>query len=75
MDGADVQANAGFQSTRFGVSGVSLTRRLPPPRPAAPRAVVRHANRQHPTATGFVANVTFTRVVTGAVMLRPSFPD
>lgn len=62
MDGADVQANAGFQSTRFGVSGVSLN-----PTIAAtatlPLRVLSSGMQigNDPTATGFVANVTFNK--------------
>jgi hypothetical protein len=61
-DGADVQANAGFQSTRFGISGVSLN-------PAAagtatlPLRVLSSGMQigNDPTSAGFVANVMFNQ--------------
>lgn len=61
-DGADVQANAAFQSTRFGISGVSLN-----PAIAAtatlPLRVMSSGNQigNDPTAAGFVAKVMFNR--------------
>lgn len=60
--GADVQANAGFQSARFGISGVSLN-------PAfantatLPLRVINSGYEvgNDPTAPGFVARVTFNK--------------
>jgi hypothetical protein len=60
--GADVQANAGFQSARFGISGVSLN----PAFAATATLPLRVMNSgmeigNDPTAPGFVAKVTFNR--------------
>ena len=61
-DGADLQANAGFQSTRFGISGVSLN-----PAIAAtstfPLRVLSSGMQigNDPTSAGFVANVMFNQ--------------
>lgn len=60
--GADVKANAGFQSSRYGISGVSLdpaialTATLPLRVLSSGRVV-----GNDPTAAGFVAKVTFNR--------------
>jgi len=61
-DGADLQANAAFQSTRFGISGVSLN-----PAIAAtstfPLRVLSSGMQigNDPTSAGFVANVMFNQ--------------
>lgn len=61
-DGADVQANAGFQSTRFGISGVSLNPALASTS-TLPLRVLSSGMQigNDPTATGFVANVMFNQ--------------
>jgi len=59
-DGADVQANAGFQSTRFGISGVSLNASLASTS-TLPLRVLSSGMQigNDPTSAGFVANVMF----------------
>jgi hypothetical protein len=61
-DGADVQANAGFQSTRFGTSGVSLNPALASTS-TLPLRVLSSGMQigNDPTAAGFVANVMFNK--------------
>lgn len=61
-DGADVQANAGFQSTRFGISGVSLNPALAATS-TLPLRVLSSGMQigNDPTAAGFVANVMFNQ--------------
>lgn len=63
MGGADVQANAAFQSTRFGVSGVSLNPAIAATQ-TLPLRVLSSGEQigDDPTAAGFVAKVTFNRV-------------
>jgi hypothetical protein len=61
--GADVQANAGFQSTRFGISGVSLNPAIATTATLPLRVL--HSGMQignDPTSAGFVANVTFNKL-------------
>lgn len=61
-DGADVQANAGFQSTRFGISGLSLNPAIA--NTATLPLRVLYAGQQignDPTQPGFVAGVTFNQ--------------
>jgi len=60
--GADVQANAGFQSTRFGVSGVSLNPALALTA-TLPLRVLSSGEQigNDPTAAGFVAMVQFNQ--------------
>jgi len=59
-DGADVQANAGFQTTRFGISGVSLNASLASTS-TLPLRVLSSGMQigNDPTSAGFVANVMF----------------
>lgn len=59
-DGADVQANAGFQSTRFGISGVSLNASLASTS-TLPLRVLSSGMQigNDPTSAGFVANCMF----------------
>lgn len=61
-DGADVQANAGFQTTRFGISGVSLNPALASTS-TLPLRVLSSGMQigNDPTAAGFVANVMFNQ--------------
>ena len=61
-DGADVQANAGFQSTRFGISGVSLNASLASTS-TLPLRVLSSGMQigNDPTSAGFVANVMFNQ--------------
>ena len=61
-DGADVQANAGFQSTRFGTSGVSLNASLASTS-TLPLRVLSSGMQigNDPTSAGFVANVMFNQ--------------
>jgi hypothetical protein len=82
-DGADVQANAGFQATRFGISGVSLN----PAIAATSTLPLRILSSGHqigndPTSPGFVAHVTFNRARhykgapgTALVPTTPFVPD
>jgi hypothetical protein len=62
-DGADIQANAGFQATRFGISGVSLNPAIAST-PTLPLRVLSsgHQIGNDPTNPGFVAHVTFNRL-------------
>lgn len=62
--GADVQANAGFQATRFGVSGVSLNPGTFASTPATLPLRILSSGEQigdDPTLPGFVAKVVFNR--------------
>lgn len=61
-DGADVQANAGFQSTRFGISGVSLNPAIASTS-TLPLRVLASGNQigNDPTSAGFVAHVMFNQ--------------
>lgn len=60
---ADVQANAGFQSTRFGISGLSLNPTMAQTA-TFPLRVLDSGNQigNDPTAAGFVANVMFSKI-------------
>jgi hypothetical protein len=61
-DGADLQANAGFQATRFGISGVSLNPALASTSTLPLRVLSSgHQIGNDPTSPGFVAHVTFNR--------------
>lgn len=61
MGGADVKANAGFQTTRFGVSGVSLDPATFANTSTLPLRILGSGEQigDDPTAAGFVAKVTF----------------
>jgi hypothetical protein len=61
--GADVKANAGFQSTRFGVSGVSLDPATFTNTSTLPLRILNSSEQigNDPTAAGFVAKVTFNK--------------
>lgn len=63
MGGADVKANAGFQATRFGVSGVSLDPATFANTATLPLRLLGSGEQigNDPTAAGFVAKVTFNR--------------
>lgn len=63
MSGADVKANAGFQSTRFGVSGVSLDQATFALTATLPLRILGSGEPigNDPTAAGFVAKVTFNK--------------
>jgi hypothetical protein len=62
-DLADVQANAGFQATRFGISGVSLNPALATTNTLPLRVLSSgHQIGNDPTSPGFVAHVTFNRL-------------
>jgi hypothetical protein len=60
-DGIDVQANAGFQQTRFGISGLSLNPASFNVTPTLPLRILDSGNQigNDPTAAGFVTNVMF----------------
>lgn len=60
-DGIDVQANAGFQSTRFGISGLSLNPATAAPTATLPLRILSSGMQigNDPTLPGFVANVMF----------------
>lgn len=62
LGGADVQANAGQQSTRFGISGVSLNPAIATTS-TLPLRVLSSGEQigNDPTAAGFVAKVTFNK--------------
>lgn len=62
MSGADVQANAGFQSTRFGVSGLSLNPAIATTS-TLPLRVLNSSMQigNDPTQPGFVASVCFNQ--------------
>jgi hypothetical protein len=61
--GADVQANAGFQSTRFGVSGLSLNPATFANTATLPLRLLNSSEQigNDPTAAGFVAKVMFNQ--------------
>jgi hypothetical protein len=63
-DGCDVKANAGFQSTRFGVSGVSIDPASFATTASLPLRVLSSGEQigNDPTAAGFVAKVTFNKL-------------
>ncbi len=63
MGGADVKANAGFQSTRFGISGVSLDPATFTNTSTLPLRILSSSDQigNDPTAAGFVAMVTFNK--------------
>lgn len=62
-DGADVKANAGFQSTRFGISGVSLDQTTFGTTSTLPLRILESGEQigNDPTSAGFVAKVTFNK--------------
>ena len=62
-DGVDIQANAGFQQTRFGISGVSLNAASFNTTSTLPLRILDSGNQigNDPTAAGFVANVMFSQ--------------
>lgn len=61
QSGVDVQANAGQQSTRFGISGVSLNPATIATTSTLPLRLLNSGNQigNDPTAAGFVARVQF----------------
>lgn len=63
MGGCDVQANAGQQSTRFGISGVSINPATFANTATLPLRVLGSGEQigDDPTAAGFVAKVTFNK--------------
>ncbi|MEL7086857.1 MAG: hypothetical protein AAGL98_00195 [Planctomycetota bacterium] len=63
MDGIDVKANAGFQSTRFGISGVSLDPATINTTSTLPLRILNSSEQigNDPTAAGFVAKVNFNK--------------
>ena len=63
MGGADLKANAGFQATRFGVSGVSLDPATFTNTSTLPLRILGSGEQigDDPTAAGFVAKVSFNR--------------
>lgn len=63
MSGIDVKANAGQQSTRFGVSGVSLDPATINTTATLPLRILNSSEQigNDPTAAGFVAKVTFNK--------------
>lgn len=63
MGGADVKANAGFQATRFGISGVSLDPATFANTSTLPLRILGSGEQigDDPTAVGFVAKVAFNR--------------
>lgn len=63
MGGADVKANAGFQATRFGVSGLSLDPATFANTATLPLRLLSSGEQigNDPTAAGFVAKVTFNK--------------
>lgn len=62
-DGIDVKANAGFQSTRFGISGVSLDPATIANTATLPLRILNSSEQigNDPTAAGFVAKVMFNQ--------------
>jgi hypothetical protein len=62
-DAVDLQANAAFQSTRFGISGVSLTDTFVSGTSTLPLRVLSSGMQigNDPTQAGFVANVMFNQ--------------
>jgi hypothetical protein len=63
-EGCDVQANAGFQSTRFGVSGVSINPASFATTATLPLRVLNSGEQigDDPTAAGFVGKFTFNKL-------------
>lgn len=63
MSGIDVMANAGFQATRFGISGVSLNPATIATTSTLPLRLLSSGEQigNDPTATGFVAKVMFNQ--------------
>ncbi len=63
-DGCDVKANAGFQATRFGISGVSIDPASFANTVTLPLRVLSSGEQigNDPTAAGFVAKVTFNKL-------------
>lgn len=63
MDGIDVKANAGFQSTRFGISGLSLDPATIATTATLPLRILGSGEQigNDPTSPGFVAKVTFNK--------------
>lgn len=63
MSGIDVKANAGFQATRFGVSGLSLDPATISTTSTLPLRILGSGEQigNDPTSAGFVAKVTFNR--------------
>lgn len=61
--GIDVKANAGFQNTRFGISGVSLDPSTIATTSTLPLRILNSSEQigNDPTSAGFVAKVTFNR--------------
>jgi hypothetical protein len=61
--GVDVKANAGFQSTRFGISGTSLDPSTILTTPTLPLRIINASEQigNDPTAAGFVAQVMFNQ--------------
>ncbi len=61
LGGADVKANAGFQSTRFGVSGLSLDPATFTNTATLPLRILNSSDQigNDPTSAGFVARVRF----------------
>jgi len=61
MSGIDVKANAGFQSTRFGISGVSLDPATIATTSTLPLRLLSSGDQigNDPTSAGFVAHVQF----------------
>ena len=62
-DGCDLQANAAFQQTRFGISGVSINPASFANTSTLPLRVMSSGQQigDDPTSAGFVAKVTFNR--------------
>lgn len=63
-DGCDVKANAGFQATRFGISGVSIDPASFATTGTLPLRVLSSGEQigNDPTSPGFVAKVTFNKM-------------
>lgn len=63
-DGCDVKANAGFQQTRFGISGVSIDPASFANTATLPLRVLESGEQigNDPTAAGFVAKVMFNKL-------------
>ena len=74
-DGIDVKANAGFQSTRFGISGLSLDPATAAATATLPLRILSSGEQigNDPTAPGFVAKVMFngTRHFKGSGVFLP----
>lgn len=63
MAGIDVKANAGFQQTRFGISGLSLDQTTIATTSTLPLRILSSGEQigNDPTSAGFVAKVTFNK--------------